>query len=151
MRDFQRQRLYDWENRWERESASNGARRTRSLFWHQVLARKVFTDAGWQDGPEVVRNRRVGWASANATTINLCVPSRTSTMILLHEAAHAMLARLRIERLKAGTFKPYASHGPEFCRLYAELLGLHAGEDQLKIERSMRAAGLKVSTEMIHP
>lgn len=58
---------------------------------------------------------------------------------VVHEATHALVFRTAEGR-------KWADHGPEFCALYASLLGEFTSGDEDEIRTSMLAAGLKVGT-----
>lgn len=143
MRDSQRSRVYAWERSqswWQ--IAARGSRYTEvpssvvrplSLPECEAYLSRVLHKAGaWP--VEVVDGRGSRAARALAWRIALPVFGRTRP-VMLHEAAHAIAAqRGRDDK-----------HGPQFVRIYIDLLVRHLHLSAGALLKSARAAGVKVA------
>ena len=142
LRDFQRSRLYSWERAdlktaWQVLPEDNEPLGEAGA---QELARTVWArEERCFGSPPMVRvmNNR-GRGSAFRHEIRLSGSYRTTQTrwYILHELAHVI-------HLREGAV--VASHGPEFCLLYAQLLDRYTSANFRDVVNSMRDAGLKVA------
>lgn len=117
-RDSQRSALYAWER-----ALPEWPGREMSLAGCQELVRRVWGDHLRSDAPLVTdgRGRRRACYAPHNHQIRLPRWSRTS-MVVLHETAHAIL-------FATDAPDDRAHHGPEFARLYLNLLYHYDGID----------------------
>jgi hypothetical protein len=135
-RDYQRKRVYRWED--EATCWSNHDRLT--LDQCQAMIRQVFIAYGLSP-PRVTDGRGRRSACGGAGRIAIPHFSRTR-VIVLHESAHALLARMG----------RYDAHGPLFVRTYIELLVGFDGWSRGALERSAAERGIDVAPAApIHP
>lgn len=142
MRDSQKQKLYDWERRFTNQLVAEGRDDLvvdLPLDVCQRFVNKIFDTYGIKP-PTVKKHRYNDGATAHFWsfdyTITLPLGWAVLGWIVAHEAAHGLVSRL----FGYGV----ASHGPEFCRVYANVLARFLNIDASRIEASMKEAGLKV-------
>lgn len=133
-RDFQRRRVYDWEEavlaptKGGRLSLAACERQIEAAFrWHE---RPDPGDRDWR--PPVLgdgRGRR--HACGSRAVIKLPRWARTR-VIVLHECAHGMSTD---------------GHGPQFVRAYLRLLHHFLGHDTTELEASLRRHGVMVAPD----
>lgn len=124
-RDFQRSRLY----RWESANVLPRDRRTLSLDACRDLAREVFAARLAEPPPRIEDGRGRRHAAGSRQVIKLPRWARTRP-IVLHECAHGLSTD---------------AHGPDFVRVYLELLAAFLGWDRTELEHSALLSGLKIS------
>jgi len=102
MKDYQRQRVYDWEDDVVRSRCSNIVRFENG----QQYVDGVWLANGWTRPPKVFphRSKKV-IASAHHGVVNL--PDKVAAWVILHELAHALTDD---------------QHGPNFVGVYLTLL-----------------------------
>lgn len=140
-RDFQRSRLYAWEQNYLHKDGLipdwDRAPLTEAELEEQAAEVWDAYHKGTRPRPKVrvLGNRNRGSFCFYEWEIRLSrqyAPTR-HRWYLLHELVHGLQADA-----------PVSPHGPEFCRLYAELLGRFTGGTEVEILTSMRKAGLRV-------
>lgn len=137
-RDSQRAKVYAWEGTWvPGVDTSADAQGYLTLEECRKLAEKVAFDYGsWPIPVADGRGRRR--AGGFPTGISMPRWSR-QTPIVLHEVAHTLTFR----HFRWGKV---AGHGPEFVRLYIELLVRYMDEaGRVSLCRDARIAGLEVA------
>jgi hypothetical protein len=133
-RDFQRQRLYDWEN--ARFAAIIDSRAPKlDMGECAALVRIACRAFKLHALPQVTDGRGARRASGSPRRVKLPKWAR-SPHVVLHETAHA-ITRYHLPRSSA--------HGAEFCGMYAELLARFCGYQRAALIRDMRAGGLRVT------
>jgi len=146
-RDSQRSRLYAWEVAVFRDSALLSPEYRNALGEKEAhdLVAKIWAD--WGMGAEtltraprvrIMNNRGRGCFDFGRWMILLSgqyEPTR-SAWYILHETAHAII------HARGGTY--LAPHGPEFCAVYASLLGRYTNVSRGTIAHAMRGARIKV-------
>lgn len=145
-RDSQRSRLYGWENTvFDMYTYSSQASPVMALAECEALIHKVWrrhsprlhrgtTEAAY-NAPRVTDGRRARRATGSYWRISLPRWSRQPPVVL-HELAHALLTSVRCS---------LAAHGPEFARVYIELLVRYCGRDRAELLASAKAARVKVA------
>ena len=135
-RDNQRQKVYNWEHAnipgWP---ASASSPPVLSLEECEALIKRICADYR-ASVPVIKDGRRNRNASAGAYIIKLPRWSRFGPVVL-HEMAHVILNQ------KAPSV---AGHGPEFMRLYLDLLAKYAKLPLRELRSSAAKAGLQVAT-----
>lgn len=138
LRDSQRTKFY----KWEREVVSGRARDQRlSLEACGELISKVCRSYSVAI-PEVKDGRGTRKASAQLNRINLPRWARTKGVVL-HELTHCILDFDAFRRGRWGN--AYAAHGPEFMRLFIQLLANEGIGRAGELGKSARAYGLKIT------
>lgn len=132
VRDQQRSHVYAWE----RAHIADFYTIDLTLEECRTLIEKVCADYQ-KSVPLVTDGRGTRRAHGNAQCINLPQWAR-STPIVLHELAHCILNG----KMRSGT---YAGHGPEFMRLFLDLLVKYAKLPARELRASATKAGLKVA------
>lgn len=133
-RDAQRSRAYTWENELFTGQPQLAPRQLRAL-----LAR-VWKFAGFPAAtcPELVFSRSLSQSLAFGTyKISLARWGR-SRWVLLHEAAHCIVAARRSA--------PVAGHGPEWVSVYIRLLERFGLTGYTGLRASAKSYGLKVAS-----
>src|SRR5262249_25014170 len=104
MRDYQRQRVYDWENAVIRPRCKGVV-----LFKNsQQYIDGVWLACGWERPPKTLSMpRRVRKVTASATHGWIKLPNEISAWVILHELAHSLTDD---------------GHGPNFVGMYIDLL-----------------------------
>ena len=137
IRDSQRQKVYDWEG-----THVPGSSVLIPLADCEALIARVCADYNLHS-PPVRDGRGTRAARGGSEFINLPRWSR-SVPIVLHETAHAILIG------KYGSYR-YAPHGPEFMRLYLDLLAKYAKLPARELRASATAVGLKIAVSSAVP
>jgi hypothetical protein len=127
LRDFQRSRLYRWEN----EHVLPLDRQPIPLDACRALVAAVFVRRLGPDAapPLVEDGRGRRHAAGSRDVIKLPRWARTRPVVL-HECAHGLATD---------------GHGPDFVRVYVELLVEFSGFDRATLEAGLSAAGLQVT------
>lgn len=142
-RDVQRKQVYDWERTITGFVDVGEMSLTDSI----TLIKRVWRDYGYgHPMPRVSDGRSRRNASGSCMEIKLPRWAR-STHIVLHETAHAVLDAHDhvLWRRMAGAHQLSAWHGPQFVRLYAELLVVYAGVDPAEIHATIEAAPRRIA------
>ena len=138
-RDCQRRRVYEWE--WDRARFTPRSTLI-GLDECKRLAEIVCADYGFST-PTVTdgRGRRsAGYAfTENCYSAEIRLP-RAFRMrwVVLHETAHHLLRRDYEDGL-------IAFHGPEFVRVYLNLLVEYLGENEAMLSRGLQRVGVRVA------
>ena len=128
-RDTQRQRLYDWEG----DTVPQGP--TLSLEDCQHIVDQVWADYHDEsDPPAVVDGRGRRNAGGSRYKISLPVWARNLRTVL-HEVSHSIVGSYKV-----------APHGPEYLRLFIDLLDHWGLSNSGELSRSARAAKLRIGT-----
>lgn len=139
-RDTQRSKVYRWERRWV--LGWDGPEMT--LDECRALVERVLKAFGGRSFPRIADGRGTRIARGSRYRISLPRWARRRP-IVLHEVAHALLPR-GISML--GGFGVIPGHGPEFVRLFIELLVRYNGEDRRELCRLARKESLKVGPKI---
>jgi len=143
IRDNQRSKLYAWERAdlktaWQILPGDNVPLGERGA---QVLVNSIWMAEDRCFGPppkvRVMGNRGRGSAWYDTIKLSSQYPTSQTRWYVIHELAHVI-------HLREGAL--VASHGPEFCELYAQLLDRHTAANYHHVVESMREARLKVSS-----
>ncbi len=115
MRDYQRQRVYDWEDQHVRPKDKTVIPFDQA----QMMVNYIWAGEGLRFPPRVLempKQNRAAEAKANRSDVWV-KPEGIASWILLHELAHS---------LTTSTFDEYSDrHGPEFVGVYMRLLEKH--------------------------
>ena len=129
-RDSQRQKVYDWERKhwgpWEGDGDL-------TLAQCDALIKRVYALYGYPP-PMLKDGRRCKRAYGGKLFIKLPRWSRRD-IIVLHECAHGLALYLAPES---------AFHGPQFVRIYIELIAWHKKLAISELTASAKAAGIQV-------
>jgi hypothetical protein len=105
MRDFQRQRVYDWE----RKTIAPLTARKVSFESAQTFVNGVWLKSGWLYPPTVgLMAKHATRVFANGTREHINIRENTPVWVILHELAH--------------TLTEGDGHGPDFVGMYIKLL-----------------------------
>jgi len=154
-RDFQRQKVYDWER--AHVFPEKEFREIMSIAECQVIVNKAYEYFGLIGPPEVHDGRGRRSACGSIYAVRLPKWARF-TEVVLHEAAHGISSRLCM-RIKVpietmfrmatnGTSDEYADlvfqpgHGEVFVRIFVELLR-HYGHNEFSLLSSLEESGVK--------
>lgn len=130
MRDFQKQKVYDWEN-----SIITVPTRQIAFSQAQTLVDGLWLAEGLLYPPKVVpkpKQKTTAWAAGDRSTIEL--PETIPEWVLLHELAHA----LSMHSSGHGD-----GHGPIFLGNYIRLLETYLRIPRLYLIASATALGLQ--------
>ena len=141
-RDNQRQKVYDWERKYLEDLPGN---KSLSLEECQQLINRSCQRYS-KVVPELKDGRGTRFARGSSRVINLPGWAR-KTWVVLHEIAHS------IQMGKRDLFTPfeYQYHGPEFMRLFLDLLVWQKLEKLPELRRSAKKSGIKVATAIGAP
>lgn len=128
-KDFQRQKVYNWENSFFSYGPGNDYVKRMTLDECKALIKKIFR----RNTPCVKDGRGTRYPRGGRWKINLPVWSRKN-WIVLHECAHA----------KCDFNHEYDNHGPLFMRTYVELLHKHLSIPYSEIIPHARERGVKI-------
>ena len=103
MRDYQRQRVYDWEDAVIRPRCPGVI----SFANSQTYVDGVWLAHGWERPPKVMPRRATRRVVANGTYGVINLPDKIAGWIILHELAHSLTDD---------------KHGPNFVGIYIDLL-----------------------------
>tara|TARA_R110000737_G_scaffold47134_1_gene67008 strand:+ start:1555 stop:1983 length:429 start_codon:yes stop_codon:yes gene_type:complete len=142
MRDSQRSKLYGWENSYLETAKLVRAQDNVPLGEKgaQALVRDVWMDfrhLGRMPSVKVFGNRGRGWANGTMIKLSSQYETTQTRWYVLHEIAHCIMIKGGKDHL--------ASHGPEFCAVYADLLDKYSTGWRPELVGSMKGSGLKVS------
>lgn len=137
VRDSQRQRCYDWENK------HLGVYHKPLLSQEETISfiKQIYRDV-WIECPKVefIPQRRGACSSWGGRTLSFG-PRATTREIICHEAAHSICSRRFLKRRNKQS--DIESHGPEFVATYVELLVKYCGYDKQALHESMIPFKLK--------
>lgn len=142
IRDSQRSKLYGWE-RAELKTAWLVLDKDNTPLGEagaQALVNEAWEDYSSLGLPPKVRvmgNRGRGTAWFTYIKLSSSYSTTQTRWYVLHELAHVIQLRNRLN---------VASHGPEFCELYARLLDSHTTASYEHVIASMKDARLKVAS-----
>lgn len=156
-RDSQRSRVYDWERQHVdgrlskmtlRESREMGRNPKMTLDECRALVGEVwrFYFGSESEPPNVKDGRGTRRALAGYFDVSFPRWARTRSTVL-HEMAHAILSRSYHWGSAAGGAAP---HGPEFVRVYCQLLARFDGRKLGELTRSARACRVKVAAPGVY-
>jgi len=149
VRDQQRSKVYAWEryNCHKGYTKSNGFRGKLTEKQAEKLVKKAFDywfrkDHSSRELPRVTfKGSYYQSASArNDIYINLPPWSLYEPSVVLHESAHAIQWRTRRSGLEYD-----GGHGPNFCRIFIELLGHFEKHNRAELARSAKASKIKIT------
>tara|TARA_R110000737_G_scaffold144455_1_gene174630 strand:+ start:165 stop:602 length:438 start_codon:yes stop_codon:yes gene_type:complete len=142
-RDTQRSRLYGWELAQLQSTTLLRAEDTVPL--GEEAAQKLvihvwldFRGLGRTPSLKVMGDRGRGWTNGTMIKLSSQYLDTQTRWYVLHEIAHCILIKGGKDHL--------ASHGPEFCAVYADLLDKYATGWRPELVGSMKSAGLKVAS-----
>jgi hypothetical protein len=142
-RDSFRRRLYAWEYEW---LATICGDEVVPLDDCTALVHRVWRDyEAHGRKPPVVRSGRGGTARAESWRITLPRITR-KRWIVLHEVCHSIILSSPRPELREAAY-----HGPEFIRLYVDLLARYRGLRAGTVRSSLRTAGLPVARSLTVP
>ncbi len=131
-RDFQRSRVYAWENRVV-------APRDQSLISFpdaQAMVNAIWSEMGLKYPPKVEPLSTQAKATvASASRLSIFLPERTPSWCLLHEIAHAMTSTIDGES---------DGHGGLFMGVYVRLLARYLRLDPAELVRSVRSENIQI-------
>ena len=156
VRDQQRSKVYDWEsyNCHRGYTKANGFRGKLTEKQAQTLIKKTFDywfrkEHSSRQLPRVTF--RGGYHQAATaqldSVINLPPWSLYEPSVVLHESAHAIQWRTR----RSGLLEYDGGHGPNFCRIFIELLGHFEKHNRAELARSAKASKIKVTPALKIP
>lgn len=145
IRDSQRSKLYRWEREdlrtaWQvlpEDNTPLGERRAQELVNSIWESEERCAGLGRPPKVRVMGNRGRGSAWYDIIKLSSTYLTTQTRWYVIHELAHVI-------HLREGAV--VASHGPEFCELYAQLLDRHTTANYWHVVASMREARLKVSS-----
>ena len=131
-RDFQRSRVYAWENRVVAPRDPSFI----ALPEAQGMVNAIWSEMGLNYPPKVEPLPTHAKATiASASRLSIFLPERTPSWCLLHELAHAMTS----------TMDGHSDgHGGMFMGVYLQLLGRYLRLDPIELVRSLRSENIRV-------
>tara|TARA_R110002167_G_scaffold143958_2_gene333715 strand:- start:55183 stop:55632 length:450 start_codon:yes stop_codon:yes gene_type:complete len=145
-RDSQRSKLYGWERAelktgrlvQPEDNVPLGEKGAQDLV--REIWRDFCPELGVMPRVIVMGNRGRGIAFPTLIKLSSSYATTQARWYVIHELTHSIL-----DRRRHYTDPQVASHGPEFCQLYAELLGRYSSARYAALIRgSMKGAGLKI-------
>ena len=134
-RDFQRSRVYAWENRVVAPRDPSFI----ALPEAQGMVNAIWSEMGLNYPPKVeALPIQAKTTIASASRLSIFLPGRTPSWCLLHELAHAMTST--IDGQSDG-------HGPQFMGLYVKMLAQYLRLDLAELIRSIEAKGILIEPE----
>jgi hypothetical protein len=131
-RDFQRSRVYAWENRVV-------APRDPSFIAFpeaQGMVNAIWSEMGLSYPPKIEPlPTQAKTTVASASRLSIFLPERTPSWCLLHELAHAMTSTM--DGRSDG-------HGPLFMGLYVKMLAQYLRLDLAELVRSVRSDNIRI-------
>ena len=142
-RDFQKQRVYDWEST---IACSNPDVLTKPLTFEEVVELVDTVWEHWRPGshPPIVKNLGKRQIAARGSRREVRFPRWTwFPRIVLHEIAHSLNDKCQsFGYRKKDLCSP---HGPEFVRIYCDLIEWYAGRN---VVQSAYSAKVKVAPKL---
>ena len=131
-RDFQRSRVYAWENRFIAPRDPSFVAFPEA----QGMVNAIWAEMGLSYPPKVEPlSSRATTTIASASRLSIFLPERTPSWCLLHEIAHAMTS----------TMDGHSDgHGPLFMGLYVKILAQYLRLDLDELVRSLRSEDIHV-------
>lgn len=134
-RDFQRSRVYVWENRVVAPRDLSFI----AFLEAQGMVNAIWSEMGLNYPPKVeALPIQAKTTIASASRLSIFLPGRTPSWCLLHELAHAMTST--IDGQSDG-------HGPQFMGLYIKMLAQYLRLDLAELIRSIEAKGILIEPE----
>ena len=134
-RDFQRSRVYAWENRVVAPRDPSFI----SFPEAQGVVNAIWSEMGLSYPPKVEPLLPQAKATiASASRLSIFLPDRTPSWCLLHELAHAMTSTM--EGHSDG-------HGPQFMSLYVKMLAQYLRLDLAELVRSVRSENIRIEPD----
>jgi len=131
-RDFQRSRVYAWENRVVAPRDSSFV----SFPVAQSMVNAIWSDMGLNYPPKVEPLPLQATATiASGGRLSIFLPERTPSWCLLHEIAHAMTSTMNGES---------DGHGDIFMGVYVRLLARYLRLDPAELVRSVRSNNIQI-------
>jgi hypothetical protein len=131
-RDFQRSRVYAWENRIVAPRDPSFV----SFSEAQGMVNAIWVEMGLSYPPRVEPlSSRATATIASASRLSIFLPERTPSWCLLHELAHCMTSTM--DGRSDG-------HGPLFMGLYVRMLAQYLRLDLAELVRSLRSEDIQV-------
>jgi len=142
MRDYQRQRVYNWENKLDCISKTRDEEKKVASLTKEEMAYIVARLNDVYKLDVSIRFRKDGRKSyfyPLDKSISICLSWADNWGVLLHEYAHAI-----IDDMEYKAARKYPSHGPEFVREFCRLLHyLHPDRPSFKdLATSLRESGV---------
>lgn len=143
-RDFQRGRVYRWEDKVVGKDPRGGEHVTLSIAECQKLARELTGEPECVAEPHRYRGSSQAKANASAGWENRCgkrIPVLTlpnwarKPWLVCHEAAHIVAIR---------DYRAY-NHGPEYMKVYIGMLADMLGFNEAELRASAKEHGVKVA------
>lgn len=134
MRDFQRQRVYDWENKHIRKKVST---KLADLEFIRKIVNYIWNDLGYELPPEVVVNKSYKTKSTGNRYEIKFMPSMVNEFTAIHELAHSINMRY--------DFVAYDSHGPNYVADYCFLLNHYYKVDEFYLIGTLKESGVKIN------
>lgn len=110
MRDYQRQRVYDWETRWIMPRVRDSITFDTAVHVGNYIWSELGLDYPPMFKPLAKQTRR--WAG-KANRIAVWLPETTTTKTVIHEIAHSLTSDIDGDSHQ---------HGPEYVGMYMKLL-----------------------------
>jgi hypothetical protein len=134
-RDFQRSRVYDWENRVVAPRDPSFV----SYLEAQAMVNAIWSETGLKYPPKVEpRSVQAKATVASATRLSIFLPERTPSWCLLHEIAHAMTSKMDGES---------DGHGALFMGVYVRLLAPYLRLDAAELIRSVASEDIRIEPD----
>lgn len=139
MRDFQRQKVYDWENEHIRPKMSNAIKPIETL---QLLADHMWSNLGLENPPKVNFYDRYKAKSTGGRYNIKLMRSMATEFVLAHELAHSLNQREDFD-------DRYDSHGPKYVADYITVLVKFYGFDPHSLLYTAKKEKVKVDTGLL--
>ncbi len=134
-RDFQRSRVYAWENRFIAPRDKSFV----SFAAAQGMVNAIWSEMGLEYPPKVEPLPTQAKATvASATRLSIFLPERIPSWCLLHEIAHAMTSTMDGQS---------DGHGASFMGVYVRLLGQYLRLGPAELVCSLQSEDVCVATE----
>jgi len=131
-RDFQRSRVYDWENRVVAPRDPSFVPFPEA----QGMVNAIWSEMGLKYPPKVEPlSTRAKATVASANRLSIFLPERTPSWCLLHENAHSVTSTMDGQS---------DGHGANFMGVYVQLLGRYLRLDPGELVRSLRSEGIQI-------
>jgi len=132
IRDFQRGRVYAWENRVVAPRDSSFV----SFPEAQSMVNAIWSEQGLKHPPKVEPlSPQATSTMASAGRLSISLPERTPSWCLLHEIAHSMTSTMDGES---------DGHGGLFMGVYVRLLARYLRLDPAELVRSVRSENIQI-------
>lgn len=134
MIDFQKQRVYNWENKYIIPLVST---KIQKLDFLKLVLNYIWDDLGYECQPNLFVNElRSAKSTGNRYEINL-TPNMANEFTLIHELAHSINMK--------EDFDAYDGHGPNYVADYAMLLTRYYKLDKTMLIGTMSMSKVKMN------